>query len=112
MPRKFGGLCLPINEAMSVGMPVIASKVDPQTGWLPEGLLVEGKVAKQIYTKCHIDVFETDPVKLAERIDFLYDHPEIFEAFSVQMDDIITAYSWNHLKSLYERVFDEVVSGD
>ncbi|MGW8178316.1 MAG: hypothetical protein ACWGQW_06060, partial [bacterium] len=53
MPRKFGGLCLPINEAMSVGMPVIASKVDPQTTWIPEGLLVEGAVKKQIYTKCH-----------------------------------------------------------
>ena len=41
LPRRYGGLCLPMQEAASQGMPVITSKVSPQKEWFHQDQLVE-----------------------------------------------------------------------
>src|SRR5581483_7515404 len=43
LPRKYGGNCLPMNEALSAGMPVIMSNISPQADFLPDKWLVDAK---------------------------------------------------------------------
>ena len=108
MPRKFGGLCLPINEAISCGMPVIASNVSPQTSWLPPDLLVDGHVSKQVMTKTMIDIFETSAVELAKRIDYFAENPEHFARMSTRMDEIASELAWDNMRDKYIKTFESL----
>lgn len=33
IPRRYGGLCLPVQEAAACGIPALMLEVEPQTGW-------------------------------------------------------------------------------
>jgi glycosyltransferase involved in cell wall biosynthesis len=43
MPRRYGGLCLPMNEALTSGLPVIMSDTSPNNAVLPGDWLVPGE---------------------------------------------------------------------
>lgn len=104
MPRKFGGLCLPRNEALSVGMPVLMTDISPQDVELPADLLVPATLRTEIMTRAMIGVYETDPVVLAERIDWLYGHPYRFTELSAWAGAWGEANSWDALRPAYEAV--------
>jgi glycosyltransferase involved in cell wall biosynthesis len=42
LPRRYGGLCLPMNEALTSGLPVIMSNTSPNDAILPRDWLVPG----------------------------------------------------------------------
>ena len=109
MPRKFGGLCLPMNEAASAGMVVISSKVSPQTEWLPEGVLVDTHVSKQIMTKTMIDINETDPIKLAEKIDEWAGDENLFGKLSHHMNELADELDWKKMRLKYLEVFESLL---
>lgn len=104
MPRKFGGLCLPQQEAMSVGMPTLMSDCHPQNTLLPPELLVPVQRTKEIMTRAMIGVHEAYPVHIAERIDWLYEHPGEFRDLSSWCDEWASAHSWTALRPLYDAV--------
>ena len=108
MPRKFGGLCLPINEAISSGMVMISSAVAPQTDWLPAECLVGGHVSKQIMTKTMIDIFETDARSLANKIDELYEDEALFSDLSLRMNELAEAISWQNMRQVYIDKFESL----
>lgn len=108
IPRKFGGLCLPINEAMSTGMVVISSNVSPQTDWLPQELLVDGHVSKQVMTKTMIDIFETSASELASKIDSLAEDPVAFSHLSDRMDEIAATLDWTVQRPKYLDLFESL----
>jgi glycosyltransferase involved in cell wall biosynthesis len=43
LPRRFGGLCLPANEAIGAGIPVVMPNIDPNNLWLPTEWLTEAQ---------------------------------------------------------------------
>ena len=69
LPRKYGGLCLPMNEALLSGLPVILTNVSPNNTILPLEWLVEASYDRTINFKGPTDSYETDPEKLAELVD-------------------------------------------
>ncbi len=104
MPRKFGGLCLPMNEALSVGMPVLMTAVCPQDLVLPPDLLVPATLRTEIMTRAMIGVYEADPVVLAERIDWFYEHPYRLSELSAWSGAWAKRHSWDALRPAYEEV--------
>lgn len=46
MPRRYGGLCLPAQEAAAQGILPIMSRVAPQVDWFPPELLVDAAPAR------------------------------------------------------------------
>lgn len=108
MPRKFGGLCLPMNEAVSTGMVVVSSRIPPQTSWLPPQCLVGGHVSKQIMTKTMIDIFETDIVELADKIDELAQDETLFGSLSDHMNALAENLDWKVQKQRYLDVFESL----
>lgn len=69
MPRRYGGLCLPVNEALCSGLPVIMTDISPNNYVLPKQWLVKAKVKSQFMTRTMIDCYMSDLTDLAERID-------------------------------------------
>ena len=69
MPRRYGGLCLPMNEALCSGLPVIMTDISPNNQVLPKEWLVEAKVKMQFMTRTMIDCYMSNLEDLAERID-------------------------------------------
>jgi len=74
LPRRFGGLCLPANEAIGAGIPVIMPDIDPNNTWLPAEWLTESMMAGDFRAKQHIFWYRTDPQVLAAKIDQLTDN--------------------------------------
>jgi len=104
LPRKFGGLCLPQQEALAVGMPVLMTDVSPQNVVLPPELLIPAPEAKQIMTRAMIGVHQADPRVLAERIDWLYEHPYRFSELSAWAGAWGDSNSWDALRPAYDAI--------
>ena len=68
MPRRYGGACLPMNEALAAGLPVIMTDIDPNNKILPSYWLVPAEKKTQFMARTMIDVFSADHTALAGRI--------------------------------------------
>lgn len=110
MPRKFGGLCLPLNEALSCAMPVVMSDLSPQNEFLPDQTLVPAKHVKGVMAKTMIDVYECNPQELAAKVDELFES-ELIPTLSQRSDRIAGQISWERMAPMYERAFECVVAG-
>ena len=69
LPRRYAGLCLPMNEALMSGLPVFMTDISPNNFVLPKDWLIESKQIGKIKTRSILPVYEANPRKLAETID-------------------------------------------
>lgn len=68
MPRRYAGGCLPMNEALASGLPVIMTDIDPNNKILPSYWLVKAEKTDSFMARAEIDVFTSDLNDLAARI--------------------------------------------
>lgn len=107
MPRKFGGLCLPMNEALAAGMPVIATDIEPNNLWLPKEWLVPASKWGEFPSKKRVQVYDADLISLAEKIDEFCD-PQVYNAAIEKTKTISEEISWNAMASTYKKVFESL----
>lgn len=69
LPRRYAGLCLPMNESLLSALPVFMTNISPNNKVLPEKWLVESHLIDQFRAKTMIDVYEANLRKIAELID-------------------------------------------
>jgi hypothetical protein len=69
LPRRYAGLCLPMNEALLSGLPVFMTDVSPNNQVLPSDWLVESYTIGKLMTRTVLDVYSADPIQLAQKID-------------------------------------------
>lgn len=69
LPRRFGGLCLPMNEALMAALPVIMPDIKPNNDVLPSAWMVKAKATKVLQTRTAIDVYAVKPIDLALKIE-------------------------------------------
>jgi glycosyltransferase involved in cell wall biosynthesis len=108
MPRKYGGLCLPINEALAAGMPVIATNVAPNNYWLPEEWLVASTYRGMFKSKRNIDYYEADAISLAEKIDE-FCQPDFYRKAVGKALGLGESISWGALYPQYINTFQEIL---
>lgn len=106
MPRRYGGLCLPLNEAMSVGMPVIMTDMSPQNLFLPKELLIKPKSFEGTTIRKYIEMANIQPEDLAKKIDELAGKD--ITKYSNMMGKIAEAWSWEKLKPKYLKIFKKL----
>jgi len=68
MPRRYGGACLPMNEALAAGLPVIMTDVDPNNKILPKEWLVSASKKTEFMARIMITVYESNIQELADRL--------------------------------------------
>jgi glycosyltransferase involved in cell wall biosynthesis len=69
LPRRYAGLCLPMNEALISGLPVFMTDISPNNQILPHNWLVSSNKIGEFKTKSMVDVYEADATKLGKTID-------------------------------------------
>lgn len=102
LPRKYGGLCLPMQEALSCGMPVIMTDTSPNNNILPKEWLVPVKSKFNFQSRYTIQVNEPDISELANKIKWLaeMDEPTAIENSRIA-DKISSELDWKIWKEKY-----------
>ncbi len=69
LPRRYAGLCLPMNEALLSALPVFMTDISPNNKILPGKWLVQSSPVGTFRTKVRIDYYEANQRALAKTID-------------------------------------------
>lgn len=104
MPRRFGGLCLPANEAIAAGIPVIMPDIDPNNTWLPKEWLVPASQVGAFRAKQVIDLYAVDPIMLSVKIHQILTDAQWYEQAKRRAQKLRWRLSWDALKPYYEEV--------
>ena len=109
LPRKFGGLCLPLNEAMALGMPCVMTNIPPQSAFLePEGL-VSVKHTKTVFTKIDIEIFEPNVIELANIIERLAVDEDLVARMRHRAQTFTETISWANIRPIYLDIFSTLL---
>jgi glycosyltransferase involved in cell wall biosynthesis len=109
LPRRYAGLCLPMNESLMSGLPVFMTDISPNNYVLPQEWLVESEKIDKLMTRMWLDVYGANPKKLAKLIDDYVnndkeDQKKKAYALALQHFDI------NTLKDKYLDVIQNIIS--
>jgi hypothetical protein len=101
LPRRYAGLCLPMNEALMSGLPVFMTNISPNNKVLPGGWLADSSFVKTFMARIGIDLYEANPEHLAEIVDKYFSQKNLSKdkemAFSLGYDN----FSASELKQKY-----------
>jgi glycosyltransferase involved in cell wall biosynthesis len=109
MPRRYGGNCLPVNEALSVGMPAVMTDISPNNQFLPPSWLVPAIKINQFEPRTVIDIYDSSASKLANMIDRFFEMSEDeFLLHNTYAGDLAESISWKNMERQYRRVFEDL----
>ncbi len=104
LPRRYGGLCLPVQEAAALGMPAIMSDLTPQQSWPHVRTIDPGEPRAHRMKGGLFDVWQPDPASLAAAMTDLVRNPDevgrLSDAANRWADDLSWATQlprWNDL---------------
>lgn len=94
LPRRYAGLCLPMNESLLSGLPVFMTDISPNNNILPNSWLVPSKKIDEFKARTMVDVYEADPELLARLVDDYINNSNKIEqkekAFEIGMNNFAT----------------------
>jgi glycosyltransferase involved in cell wall biosynthesis len=99
-PEKFNGLSMPIQEAMSVGMPIMSTDRYPFNAYLPKELLIPVSRYERKRISVTFKSAVLDPRDIAAKIDEWAGQD--IGAYSQQMDSLAQGLSWDSLKDKWK----------
>lgn len=105
LPRRYGGNCLPLNEALSIGMPVIMTDISPNNHLLPKDWLIPAYPVNHFTTRpdLSIDIYDLDPKALAAKIDGFYNLDEATMLRANELaNQLAESISWQTMKPKYD----------
>jgi glycosyltransferase involved in cell wall biosynthesis len=105
LPRRYAGLCLPMNEALMAGLPVIMTDISPNNTILPNKWLAKSEKIGEFKARAMIDIFEANPEDLADKINKLYEKDisdEKVEAYEIGYNN----FSYGVLYQKYIEAFE------
>jgi len=69
IPRRYGGLCLPMLESLSYGLPVIMPNIEPNRQELPQEWLTTAIRGPSIKTKHRIETYNADQYGIVQTLE-------------------------------------------
>lgn len=107
LPRRYGGLCLPVNEALSAGMPVVMTDLSPNNDWLPKEWLVPTYSNGSFQFHVAVDVYAAYVTELWQTMMHMASNIELYNA---QANQIAQSISWDYLKEEYLNTFQRLLN--
>ena len=101
LPRRYAGLCLPMNEALLSGLPVFMTDISPNNDVLPAEWLIESSKVAEFMAKTLIDVYAGDPKQLARIVDDYVNSSNQDEQKQRAYDIGYRNFATNELKNKY-----------
>lgn len=103
MPRRYGGLCLTIQEAAAAGMPSIVGEHDPYAQE-PCTVTIPSNKHEQLKLKANVDSYHCSPRELARMIDNLSSGS--IEQLSEKAYSWAKKRSWENMAAQYRKTFE------
>ena len=100
LPRRYAGLCLPMNEALISALPVFMTDISPNNKVLPNEWLFNSTKIDQLQTRTMLDVYDGDAKMLAKLVDDYYGL-DIFKLKDKAFNIGSKNFSVNSLKERY-----------
>lgn len=104
-PEKFNGLSLPIQEAISVGMPIMCTDRFPFNSYLPKELMIKSEgvniLGKRQGFMKKIPSAKINPKDIAQKIDEWAGRD--ITKYSLMMDKLAQQLSWESLKEQWQK---------
>jgi hypothetical protein len=79
IPRRYAGLCLPMNEALMSGLPVFMTDISPNNIILPGDWLAKSHFVRVFMTRVGLDLYNADPESLAKVVDSYFSKKDLSE---------------------------------
>ncbi|MGI5216265.1 glycosyltransferase [Nocardia sp. CA-290969] len=111
LPRRFGGLCLPAQEALASGLPVVMPDISPNNLLLQPDWLVPARRTGSFRARTDIDLHTVDHQALAATIDRFASDPAFFRQAQSIARATAEQLSWNALKPTYLDTFWRLHNG-
>lgn len=105
LPRRYAGLCLPMNEALLSGLPVFMTDISPNNQVLPGDWLVKTTKTGELMTRTMLDVHSADPKELALLVDNYINNKDKLIMKQQALKIGINNFSTDNLKSRYLELF-------
>jgi len=107
LPRRYAGLCLPMNEALMSALPVFMTDISPNNAVLPHKWLSESKKIDTFRTKSMVDVYDVKPERLAKVIDKYVGNNRKKEIKETAVQIGLDNFSVDKLKQKYLNIINE-----
>ena len=107
LPRRYAGLCLPMNEALLSGLPVFMTDISPNNFILPNKWLAESKKIGTFPTKSVVDIYDANPDILAKIIDSYVGNNKKLKIKEAAVQIGLDNFSVNSLKEKYLKIINE-----
>lgn len=105
MPRRYGGLCLPMQEAAAQGMPILTTDCAPQSEWFQKDALVPPSRRSAVGMKHgRVYTYEVDPVRLAAKMDAITSGDVDVKSMSAHVLRWARERSWPRLLAAWREV--------
>ena len=104
MPRRYGGLCLPVLEAMTRGLAVVMTDIEPNRTW-PIVPVAAAAGATVGMTLGPVRVANCDLHDLIAQIEHTLEHLEQYQQASLTW---ARENTWTRLGPLYRQVMDSL----
>jgi hypothetical protein len=101
LPRRYAGLCLPMNEALMSALPVFMTNISPNNAILPSQWLAESGQIDIFRTKSMVNVYDAKSDSLARIIDKYIKTNEKNEIKEFAYNIGINNFSVDSLKNKY-----------
>lgn len=108
LPRRYGGNCLPLNEALSTGMPVIMPDVSPNNMLLPPMWLIPAQKVGEFKPRMIVDIMGVNPMDLAHKIDEMARDTENAVHNSRVADAIAKQIDWKFMEPMYREALESL----
>jgi len=110
LPRRYAGLCLPMNEALMSALSVFMTDISPNNFILPREWLIESEKIDRLLTRMTLDVYGADPIKLATRIDDYISNIDKEKEKKKAYQIALQHFDINVLKDKYLSIINDIVS--
>lgn len=105
LPRRYGGLSLPMQEAAAAGVPTLTLNSEPQSSWLPPSCLVPTTGSAGVRMKGgQFPVYRAAPESIAAALDGLGARPDLVHGASSTVRAHADALSWASWTEEYRRI--------
>jgi hypothetical protein len=101
LPRRYAGLCLPMNEALMSALPVFMTNISPNNAILPDKWLAESGQIDRFRTKSMVNVYDAKSDSLAKIIDKYVKNNNKTEIKQTAYNIGIDNFSVDNLKNKY-----------
>lgn len=109
LPRRYGGLCMPVIEAAAAGLAVVMTDCAPNGAY--PARLVDARSVESVSTPLgQVRAFDSDPRALAAAIDELARDPYALCEAKDEADKWARAMSWDYAAPLWRDMLAEVAA--